>query len=97
MIKGCRKNVVWVRNTGSEMFEEAFFVLSDKGVKGRVSETDMVKAAGRIVAESPVASYFNGAQSEGCGNKARAMAKALWFMLGAAVMAALNAILVVML
>ena len=97
MIKGCRKNVVWVRNTGSEMFEEAFFVLSDKGVKGRVSETDMVKAAGRIVAESPVASYFNASQSDSAAKKTRVTAKALWFMLGATVMAGLNAILIALL
>ena len=29
MIKGCNKRVIWIRNTENELFEQAYFILSD--------------------------------------------------------------------
>ena len=58
MIKGCKKNVVYVKNTGSEMFDEAYFIVSEKGGEKRATESDMVREAGRLISESPSAGYF---------------------------------------
>ena len=94
MIKGCKKNVVWVRNTGSEMFDEAYFIVSEKGRNVRATETDMVREAGRIISEGPSASYFPSPKTT---QKPRlgivAIGKAAWFMLGASFTTALNAVI----
>ena len=90
MIKGCKKNVVWIRNTGNDMFDEAYIILSDKGAERKMSESDIVRAASRIVENSPVATYFGGEDTHEKKKERRSVKKALWFMLGATVMAALN-------
>ena len=51
MIKGCQKNVVWIRSTESELFEEAYFIISDKIKRKQVSENDMVSEANRLIAD----------------------------------------------
>lgn len=82
MIKGCRKNVVYIKDTGSEMFREAFFILSDAEKSRALTETDMLREARRLIAETP---------EEGKGERPMlGIAKALWFVLGAAVTTALN-------
>ena len=48
MIKGCKKNVVYVRNTDSELFEEAYFILSDDFEQSPTSEPDMLAEANSI-------------------------------------------------
>lgn len=93
MIKGCRKNVVWVRNTGSDMFDEAYFILSDKSSEKKMSDGDMITAASRIVDFSPVSSYFEATHNSEKKKRHPEIYKAVWFMLGAAVMAALNTVL----
>ena len=47
MIKGCRKNIIHIRDTGCPYFEEAYFVVR-RGGDIDVSEDDMVKEATRI-------------------------------------------------
>ena len=49
--KGCEKRMIMIKNTGSELFEEAYFILNNKKAS-RTSEYDMVKEANRIVAEN---------------------------------------------
>ncbi len=51
MIKGCQKNVVWIRSTESELFEEAYFIVSDRVKSKRISENDMVSEANRLIAD----------------------------------------------
>lgn len=51
MIKGCQKNVVWIRSTESELFEEAYFIVSDKVKRKHISENDMVSEANRLIAD----------------------------------------------
>ncbi|MBR2459616.1 MAG: hypothetical protein IKB34_00080 [Clostridia bacterium] len=58
MIKGCTKKVIWMRNTESELFDEAYFILSEAASKGEARESDIVKEAKRIIARSPVANYW---------------------------------------
>ena len=50
MLRGTQKKVVYVKNTGGAVFEEAFFVLKDERGKG-ISSDDMIGEANRIIAE----------------------------------------------
>ena len=52
MIKGCSKRVVYLKNTDSAIFEEAYFVLGRGDDSVKVSDRDMIREAERIVCES---------------------------------------------
>ncbi len=54
LYKGCEKRMIKVKNTGSELFEEAYFILNNKN-SARVSHTDMIKEANRLVSENTIA------------------------------------------
>lgn len=92
MLKGCKKNVVYVKNTGSELFDEAYFIVSDAAVTKCKGESDMLREANKIISGSPVCSYFPSEKEESKKSK-KEIGKAAWFMLGAAVTAALNAVI----
>lgn len=50
MLKGCQRKIILLRNTGSSIFEEAYFVLkADADTSQTLSEADMVNEARRIV------------------------------------------------
>ena len=53
-MRGCQKRVVFLKNTGSSIFESAYFVLKEDSVnKGDpFSYTDMVHEANRIIEEN---------------------------------------------
>ncbi len=92
MVKGCKKNVIHLKNTGSEIFEEAYFIISDKaGTKGK-NESDIVKEASKIASGGALGSYFS-APSGQKAEKKKAPSKITWFMLGACVMTAFNAVI----
>ena len=46
MIKGCRKNIIHLRNTESSYFEEAYFVLKESA--SAIPEDDIIREAMRI-------------------------------------------------
>ena len=94
MIKGCKKNVVWLRSTGNEMFEEAYFILSDKKENSKACETDMLKAASKLIAESPVAGYFGEEPAKKTEKHHQGISNAVFFLLGALTMAAFNALII---
>ena len=50
VIKGCRKNLVVMKNIGSDFIEEAYFVLKNEMPAG-TGGGDIVKEANRIIAE----------------------------------------------
>ena len=52
MIKGCSKRVVYLKNTDSAIFEEAYFVLGRGDREVKVSDRDMIREAERIVCET---------------------------------------------
>ena len=86
MIKGCKKNVVYVRNTESDLFREAYFILSDDFEEKGRSEPDMVAEANRIISETPVASYFGmaaGMSKKKKSDRLDGVSKGFWFMSGA--------------
>lgn len=74
-MRGCQKRVIYLKNTGSDVFDEAYFVLkSDTGI-GRKTEGDIIREANRIIDENigikkrinlkrfilPIASFIFGA------------------------------------
>ena len=52
MIKGCPKKIIFVKNTGSEYFEGAYFIMKSDSELPRTEETDIVKEAEKIVNSS---------------------------------------------
>ena len=52
MIKGCSRRVIYLKNTDSTMFDEAYFLLSSGQPSTKVGEADMIREAERIVSES---------------------------------------------
>jgi len=52
-MKGCQKRIILIKNTGSNIFDEAYFILKDNAVRSSaVTENDMVGEASRIVLEN---------------------------------------------
>lgn len=51
--KGCEKRMIMIKNTGSELFEEAYFILNSKTTATTTSD-DMIKEANRIVDENNI-------------------------------------------
>lgn len=50
LIKGCKKNLVVVKNIGSDYIEEAYFILKGE-IPAGAAGGDIVKEANRIIAE----------------------------------------------
>lgn len=59
MIKGCSKRVIVMKNTGHEMIEEAFFILSPDAAKGKTGEGDILKQANSILESSGMPTSFS--------------------------------------
>ncbi|MBQ8747660.1 MAG: hypothetical protein IJZ08_07340 [Clostridia bacterium] len=55
-MRGSEKRIIYVKDTGSKLFEEAYFVLRRGVSEGEtpLSEDDMVREASRIVEEGNV-------------------------------------------
>ncbi len=49
MIKGCERRIIYIRDTGSAVFREAYFILRDGAPS--VPQKDMVAEAERIIRE----------------------------------------------
>ena len=49
-VKGYQRKVIFLKNTGSPYFDEAYFVVSRAGAS--VGQSDMVEEANRIISES---------------------------------------------
>ncbi len=49
MVKGCQRRIILLRETGSGMFEEAYFIL--KPEKANAPQQLMIAEANRIIAE----------------------------------------------
>ena len=50
MLRGCQKKIVFLKNTGSKIFDEAYFVISDKGKES--APHDLIVEANRIIEEN---------------------------------------------
>ena len=89
MIKGCQKKVIWIRNTESELFDQAYFILSDSAQVGNKTENDIIKEAKQIIARSPMRGYWDDGVAVKKAEKMKEArikrAKMLFFALGCAV------------
>ncbi len=52
MLRGCQKKIIFLRNTDSDVFEEAYFVIKDDAAVSPGAEEDMVREANRILREN---------------------------------------------
>ncbi len=52
MVRGCQRRVIFLKNTDSKVFSEAYFIIDDRSPASTMSEADMVKEANRIIDES---------------------------------------------
>ena len=52
MVRGCQRRVVFVKNTDSKIFSEAYFILSDEACKESRTDADIIREANRIIDES---------------------------------------------
>ena len=52
MFKGCKKNIIHVKNTGSKYFEQAYFIIKDSFDDDETKFNDMILEANRIVEKS---------------------------------------------
>ncbi len=51
-MRGYQKKVIFLKDTGSHLFDEAYFVISRKGEEAKIDQSDMVFEANRIIKES---------------------------------------------
>ena len=51
-MRGYQRKVIFLKNTGSPFFDEAYFVVSSEGEEAAIEQSDMVFEANRIINES---------------------------------------------
>ena len=51
-MKGYQKKVIFLKNTGSHLFDEAYCVVSRQGEEAAIGKSDMILEANRIIKES---------------------------------------------
>ena len=69
MIKGCRKNMIFVRCGEESCFESAYFIMRNGASDERRSEGDLLAEAEKIINESLVKSEKNGKNKRQKGEK----------------------------
>lgn len=78
--KGTQKKMIMLRDTGSNYFEEAYFIIKDNIARSeKVSETDMIKEANRIVGETVFRGTYGQPHQRKKGNAIR---KVFWYAAG---------------
>ena len=50
MVRGCQRKVIFLKNTESKIFSEAYFIVGDKATD--ICEADMIREANRIIEEN---------------------------------------------
>ena len=53
MLRGCQKKVIHLKNTESDIFDEAIFLFSDT-VRENLRDEDFIKEANRIISENVI-------------------------------------------
>ena len=78
-MRGYQKQVIFLKDTGSHLFDEAYFVVSREGEAAHIEQSDMVFEANRIIKES-----LEGKESRtGRERKRKALGFIIPFFLGA--------------
>ena len=88
MLKGCQKRIIMINDTGSDIFDQAYFIIKDANICDRFCKTDMIREANRIIDNNLLGAYFSGERK-----KKRGRYDVRSFVLGALFGAALVAIL----
>lgn len=65
MIKGCQKKIIMINDTGSDVFDQAYFIVKDNENDRKLSKTDMIREANRIIEENLLGAYFCGSKTNG--------------------------------
>ena len=52
MIKGCQKRIIFVKNTGCDLFDEAYFVLKDDIPYNDDFNANIVRVANEVINQS---------------------------------------------
>ncbi len=63
-MKGTQKKMLLLKNTGSDIFDEAYFILKDRFPAVAVSESEMIREANRIVNDNLISGYFTGGRGK---------------------------------
>jgi len=75
LIRGCEKRIYYMKNTGSSIFEEAYFVLKNNPSCADIKNNSLAEEADRIISESCI--LFTKKRK-----KSRALGRAIFFSLG---------------
>ena len=51
-MRGYQRKVIFLKDTGSHLFDEAYFVVSRRGEEAKIDQSDMILEANRIIKES---------------------------------------------
>ena len=52
MVRGCQRKAIFLKNTGSDVFSEAYFIVDEKKSCHNLTKGDMIKEANRIIDEN---------------------------------------------
>lgn len=52
VVRGCQKKIIYLKNTRSSVFDEAYFVIKDSTLYESKDECDMVEEANKILSEA---------------------------------------------
>ncbi len=74
MFKGCKREAIVLKDTGSDLFEEAHFLLRDGAA--RPGEEDLVAEAEQVIARARIGRMAQSAKHRD------ALRQALWFVIG---------------
>ena len=52
MVRGCQRKAIFLKNTGSDVFSEAYFIVDEKKSCHNLTKGDTIKEANRIIEEN---------------------------------------------
>ena len=84
MIKGCQKRMIFIKDTGCDLFEEAYFILKSDIPLSDCIEDDIVRVATEIINQNKFAKKQK---------KNRKSFKGLFSFLGGAILGVIGAII----
>lgn len=91
MIKGSSRKIIRLKDTGSDLFDEALFFLREDGSFSHPSEADMIREANRIVSGNLLSEWK---REEKMKNSAIRFG---WFLAGACTAGGITALLMLLL
>ncbi len=81
--KGAQRRMIFLKNTGSELFESAYFILNENAAVERAGEDDMIREANRIVGANMMG--LPSLRREKRSEHSARLQRILWFSVGSVV------------